>query len=156
QTRWENMRDVRLSGVQDRWGGFGCQDQWELARWMMKSVLSQGEIDKYLKLNIVSSYSYTKTRTKPACHNKQEFFKLIDALPTSHIPESECEVIEVQGTRLDAHGRPQVEELELWRRNPIECICEIIGNPALEDHIKYAPIKIFTNETCDEQIFNEM
>ncbi|KIJ48260.1 hypothetical protein M422DRAFT_248063 [Sphaerobolus stellatus SS14] len=31
-----------------------------------------------------------------------------------------------------------------------------IGNPALRDYIKYTPVKIFTNETCDEQIFNEM
>jgi len=54
KTRWERMQDDCVNGLHDRWGGFGNQDEWELAIWMMKSGLSQGEIDKYLKLNIVS------------------------------------------------------------------------------------------------------
>jgi hypothetical protein len=53
-TRWKRMRDQRVAGQADRWGGFGSQEHWELARWMIKSGLSQREIDNYLKLPIVS------------------------------------------------------------------------------------------------------
>ncbi|KIJ43886.1 hypothetical protein M422DRAFT_252812 [Sphaerobolus stellatus SS14] len=101
-TRWERMQDERIHGSKDKWGGFGGQEEWELARWMMKSGLSQGEIDKYLKLRI------------------------------------------------------RTEDLELWKRNPVDCIREIIGNPALNQYMHYSPIKIFSNGSCDEQIFNEM
>lgn len=65
-------------------------------------------------------------------------------------------MITVEGTRTDANGRKQTDELELWKRNAVDIVREIIGNPALRAHIYYAPTKIFTNEKCNEQIFNEM
>ncbi|KIJ31667.1 hypothetical protein M422DRAFT_266567 [Sphaerobolus stellatus SS14] len=140
QTCWERMRDDRVSGHKDRWGGFEDQEQWELACWMMKSGLSQGEIDKFLKLSI------TQNKTRPIFHNKCAFFQLIDDLPTSRIPEFDCEIIEVEGTQVDENGNKRVEHLELWRWDPIACIQEIIGNPALRDHISYAPVKLFTDD----------
>lgn len=36
------------------WAPFGSQEEWELARWLLTSGLTQGEIDKFLKLDIVS------------------------------------------------------------------------------------------------------
>ncbi|KIJ43605.1 hypothetical protein M422DRAFT_229030 [Sphaerobolus stellatus SS14] len=149
-TRWERMRDERVAGEKDKWGGFGSQDEWELARWIMKSGLSQGEIDKYLKLRIKTQ------RQKLGFHNKRKFFKIIDDLPTNRIPEFEPQYITVEGTVLDAHGNRQVETLEMWKRNPVEVIREIIGNPALKNHMHYSPVKVFADGSCDEQIFNEM
>ena len=93
---------------------------------------------------------------KPHFHNKRVFFQIIDALPTSRIPEFECEQIQVEGTCLDGMGKKCIEVVELWHRNLIDCIREIIGNPALQDHLQYSPVKIFTNSSCDEQVFNEM
>jgi len=58
-TRWERIHDERLGGGQSRWGGFRNQDEWELARWMMKCGVSQTEIDKFLKLPIVSSAAFS-------------------------------------------------------------------------------------------------
>ena len=49
-----------------------------------------------------------------------------------------------------------VEELELWRRDPVECVKELIGNPAFDGKIAYAPEQVFTNMTADEQIRDEM
>lgn len=60
------------------------------------------------------------------------------------------------GTEIDEDGKPRVEHLELWKRNPVDCIREIMGNPALRDALHYRPIKVFSDESCDEQIFNEM
>ncbi|OSX66647.1 hypothetical protein POSPLADRAFT_1133402 [Postia placenta MAD-698-R-SB12] len=46
--------------------------------------------------------------------------------------------------------------IELWKRNPVECIKELIGNPAFKDDIKYAPEQHFTSPDCNNHIFNEM
>lgn len=37
RTVWERMRDLRLGQPEQRWGGFESQDEWEYARWLMKS-----------------------------------------------------------------------------------------------------------------------
>lgn len=35
------------------------------------------------------------------------------------------------------------ENLELWTRNPVECIQELLGKTTLAEHIKYEPEKIW-------------
>jgi len=57
---------------------------------------------------------------------------------------------------LHGSGQPQTETVEVWCRDPVECIREIIGNPSLKDHMHYSPFKIFTIESYDEKIFNKM
>jgi hypothetical protein len=37
------------------WAPFASAEEWGLAKWLMTSGLSQSEIDKYLKLSIVSA-----------------------------------------------------------------------------------------------------
>jgi hypothetical protein len=88
-------------------------------------------------------------------HNKDQLFSRIDALPANGLPDFECEIIHVEGTVLDSQGMPEVEHLELWKRNPVECVREILGNPAFEDALRYEPEKVFTDATCSEQIYNE-
>lgn len=50
ESRWEVM--FNKEGKQ--WGGFADQDEWELARWLVKSRASQKDIDDFSKLPIVS------------------------------------------------------------------------------------------------------
>jgi hypothetical protein len=61
----------------------------------------------------------------------------IDALPD--VPEWTCEVFEITGDQVDARDargeRKLTEEVELWRRDPVECIKELIGNPAFQKHM---------------------
>ncbi|KIJ52822.1 hypothetical protein M422DRAFT_155757 [Sphaerobolus stellatus SS14] len=150
KTRWEQMREERIASLKDRWGGFGSEEVWELARWMMKSGLSQSEIDNYLKLRI------TRERSQLPFANKYKFMQLIDELPTSEIPGFVCKTIKIEGSIRDTDGKPQCEYVELWKRDPVECVKEIIGNPSLQQDIHYAPVKIFTDESRQEQVFNEM
>jgi len=62
----------------------------------------------------------------------------------------------VEGTHVDKNRKKCFEIVELWCHNLINCIQEIIGNPALKDYIQYSPVKIFTNSSHNEQFFNEM
>lgn len=48
------------------------------------------------------------------------------------------------------------EQLELWRRDPVECIKELMGNPALKDSLKYAPEQVFLDEKGKVRVFDEM
>ncbi|KAJ7086939.1 hypothetical protein C8R44DRAFT_836229 [Mycena epipterygia] len=107
-------------------------DEWDLARWLSKNV-SQTATDEYLKLPIK-----------------------IDALPTG--PDWTCEIVTVAGDRLDENDEMMSEELELWRRDPVECIKELMSNPAFKDHMAYAPERVYMNPrgSEDSRIFDEM
>jgi hypothetical protein len=41
-----------------------------------------------------------------------------------------CDIVRVTGNIIGDNGQPISEELELWRRNPVDCIRELIENPA--------------------------
>ncbi|KAL1715521.1 hypothetical protein EV715DRAFT_207209 [Schizophyllum commune] len=73
--------------------------------------------------------------------NKAEFLRYIDALPSG--PEWICDEKRVQGNQVDANGAPREEVLELWRRDPIDCIRELVGNPAFKGKTVYAPQRVF-------------
>lgn len=48
------------------------------------------------------------------------------------------------------------EKLELWRRDPVECVKELMGNPALKDSIQYAPGKQYTDAEGKNRVYEEM
>ena len=51
-----------------------------------------------------------------------------------------CDIVTSKGDLLNEAGEPlPSEKLELWRRDPVECVRELLGNPALKDYLKYAP-----------------
>ena len=41
-----------------------------------------------------------------------------------------CKIIQTVGELLGEDNAPIIEEHELWIRDPIECVRELIGNPA--------------------------
>jgi hypothetical protein len=48
------------------------------------------------------------------------------------------------------------ERLELWRRDPVDCIKELMGNSILKGFLKYAPERHFTDKEGTNRIFSEM
>ena len=67
-----------------------------------------------------------------------------------------CEIFEITRDRLDENGDPIVEEVELWRRNPVECVHELIGNPAFKDGMKYAPEQHYEDDELKNRVYSEM
>jgi hypothetical protein len=47
------------------------------------------------------------------------------------------------------------EELELWRRDPVECVRELIGNPSFRMAMKFAPERLFEDSSKKVRIYNE-
>ncbi|KAJ7186250.1 hypothetical protein B0H12DRAFT_1083201, partial [Mycena haematopus] len=61
-------------------------------------------------------------------HNNRSFLLKVDKLPTG--PDWTCKIVTAAGNRLDENDELMSEDLELWMRNPVECIKELISNPA--------------------------
>ncbi|KAI6033758.1 hypothetical protein PISMIDRAFT_115458 [Pisolithus microcarpus 441] len=49
-----------------------------------------------------------------------------------------------------------VEEVELWVCDPVTCIRELMGNPAFDGEITYAPVKVYTYQHGATQQYDEM
>lgn len=77
----------------------------------------------------------------------------MDQLPTG--PDWKCQMVEVVGDLVDEDGSKMVEEVELWQRDPIECLRELMGNPAWKDDMAYEPEMVFTDEEGNNRIYDE-
>lgn len=56
----------------------------------------------------------------------------------------------------DVNGDNRFETLELWHRDPVECITELLANPYFRGKQQYAPRRIFRNKNGTNQEFGEM
>ena len=80
--------------------------------------------------------------------------KKIDSLPTG--PKWELVELSVEGKGLSGNGEMVTEKVELWRRDPVECIRELFSNPAFKDNIHYKPQKTYSNKSKTERVYGEM
>ncbi|KDQ52229.1 hypothetical protein JAAARDRAFT_198407 [Jaapia argillacea MUCL 33604] len=123
-------REQKKSGGHP-WGEFANEDEWELAEFLIKTV-GQVQTDKFLKLPIISQRAHLSYK------NIHSFLQKIDSIPTQCTPWIH-QVITVAGDKIHDDDEVMSEEVELWRRDPVECIQELIGNPMFCDHLAYAP-----------------
>ena len=59
--------------------------------------------------------------------------------------------ITVKGDVLGEDGKVLTKRLEIWRRDPIECIRELIGNPAYQEAMAYAPERVYLDVDGNER-----
>jgi len=62
----------------------------------------------------------------------------------------------IEGGSLDADGTSVTEKVELWRRDPVECVKELFSNPVFKDKIQYKPRRVYTNKSRTERVYGEM
>ena len=72
--------------------------------------------------------------------------KKVDQLPTG--PEWRCELITIKGDKVNDDGKPLEERVELWLCDPVECMREIIGNPAFDGNMAYTPERVYVKSEC--------
>ncbi|KAG0695674.1 Zn-finger domain-containing protein [Suillus ampliporus] len=153
--RWvEEYADEMLAGApcelngKSVWGPFDDEEEWDLARWLIQNV-GQNKTDEFLKLPII------RNRANLSYPNKHTFLQKIDALPTKG-PEWHCDLIKVAGDILAPDSEMSSAELELWRRDPVDCIRELMGNPTFREMMAYAPEHAFEDAEGQSRIYNEM
>ncbi|KAJ7769423.1 hypothetical protein B0H16DRAFT_1411344 [Mycena metata] len=148
ETLFERLRQQQQKSGDSKFAPFTGNDEWELARWLSKNV-SQTATEEYLQLP-------STKKSKLSFHNNRAFLKKVDTLPTG--PDWTCDIVTVVGNRLNDDDVLMTEELELWMRDPVECIKDLMSNPAFKDHMAYAPERVYTTADGDEEtrIFDEM
>lgn len=76
QTSFERIRRRKDKAGEDLWAPFECREEWELAEWLVTSGLSQANIEKYLKLEIVSPQSSEHDVSPPMQFTDSSFVDL--------------------------------------------------------------------------------
>ncbi|KAJ6605116.1 hypothetical protein B0H10DRAFT_1957239 [Mycena sp. CBHHK59/15] len=115
--------------------------------WLIKNV-GHNQTEAFLKLPIIAD------RVQPSFDNKRTFLDSIDSLPTGtkwdirHIP--------LTSDLVDDDGALRTETAELWFRDPVECVKELIGNPAFKAVMDYALRRLFVDAEGTEEEINEM
>jgi hypothetical protein len=64
--------------------------------------------------------------------------------------------VKVEGDRVGDAGETLSENVELWMRDPVECVKELVGNPAFKDFMSFVPERVYTNEKGTNRIYDEM
>ncbi|KAF7336313.1 hypothetical protein MVEN_02179700 [Mycena venus] len=116
ETVFEAMKAAQDAAGLGPHAPFLDSDEWELASWLSKNV-SQTATDAYLTLPI------TQRRTKVSYHNNYAYLQKVDQLPTG--PGWKYEIVTAAGNQLDENDEIMQEDLELWKRDPVECIKDI-------------------------------
>ena len=80
--------------------------------------------------------------------------KKVDQLPIS--PKWKCSLIEVTGDQLDKDGNTMSKHLELWYRDPIKCIKELIGNPSFKNYMSYVLERVYQDDEGKVRVYDEM
>jgi len=93
-------------------------------------------------------------RGKMSYQTAKALLKKIERLPRG--PEWTCDVFEVKGDQLGEDGKRATQEIELWRRNPVECIRELIGNPLFREKLRYGPQLKFLDAEGKVRVYDEM
>lgn len=87
-------------------------------------------------------------------HNNRAFLKKIDSLSTG--PEWTCQIVTAHGNKVGEDGVMMSEDLELWKRNPVDCVKELISNPAFRDLMAYVPQRVYSNKGGTNRVYDEM
>ncbi|KAI0681780.1 hypothetical protein BC835DRAFT_1409671 [Cytidiella melzeri] len=133
RTGFEKIRDEQIRRGEKVWGSFDSEEDWELVKWLVTNV-GHAQAESFLKLGIIQ-------RAGPAYTNKSKLYQAVDALPSG--PGWKCQELVQTGDLVDAEGRPLTKSLELWFRDPIDCVRELLGNPMFKNLLAYAPERVY-------------
>ncbi|KIK32995.1 hypothetical protein CY34DRAFT_27121 [Suillus luteus UH-Slu-Lm8-n1] len=146
KSMFHSIRAKQVALGLDPWAPFADEQEWALVKWLIARV-GQTAIDEFLKLLITG-------HMKTSFTSKYTLMKAIDQLPCG--TEWKLKRITVEGNVVSNGGQRESEELELWLRDPVDCICELMGNPAFENMVGYAPERVFADDEGRSRQFDEM
>ncbi|KAG6884215.1 hypothetical protein C0992_006739, partial [Termitomyces sp. T32_za158] len=133
QTSFDDINERQQNDHRGSWAPFYDEAEWELAEWLMTSGISEG--------------------AKPTFHNARSLLKKIDELPGG--PDWECKVIEITGDEKNSNNAFQTEEVEVWMRDPVKCIEELLENPFIGKNNGYVPIRVYRDNARTNREYGE-
>ncbi|KAI9508990.1 hypothetical protein F5148DRAFT_1275483 [Russula earlei] len=138
----ERGKALQKSGL-PLWAPFEDTDEWEL---VINQVNKTGT-DEFLKLGMVGPTMHLVTHT-------YSFFKKINTLLAGSLWHTET--FSFTRDLLDENGEPTQDHFELWYRNSLQCIEELISNPMFEKYISYVPECIYDDSTGNMHVYDKM
>ncbi|KZT41036.1 hypothetical protein SISSUDRAFT_971931, partial [Sistotremastrum suecicum HHB10207 ss-3] len=126
---------------------FQTEEEWELARWLVNSGTSQNKIKDFLQLPLIQKLDLSYK-------NVRSLLKRVDGLPKG--PEWHAYDIVVEGDKLNENGSPEIETVELYSRDILECIQDILGDPELRDSMTWSPQRVWSDEEKKNRFYSEM
>jgi hypothetical protein len=106
-------------------------------------------------LCLLQPFYQISSGAQPSFSTKNDLLHKIDELPLRG-PEWECDFVTIKGDVLDPNtGKPVEEEVELWRRNPVDCIKELLGNPIFCSIMRYAPERVYCDKEEKVHVYSE-
>ncbi|OBZ77534.1 hypothetical protein A0H81_01917, partial [Grifola frondosa] len=160
-TIFEMRKAVQKQEGLPPWAPFVSKEEWEFAEWIIASGISQDETDKLLKSGMRQfQLCVASNAAKFASYrDNKTLLKTIDLLPG---PATSWKLIEitVKGDMQDAKGNTMTETLDVWARNPVEVVAELLGNPEFKDELEYAPAEVYMGAEMEgmdpDRLFEEM
>ncbi|KAG2028794.1 hypothetical protein BDR03DRAFT_1019341 [Suillus americanus] len=146
ETMFHDIKAQQEARGLDPWAPFADAEEWGLVKWLVSRV-GQNAIDEFMKLPITSCLKTSFT-------SKYSLMKAIDQLPRG--TEWQLKRISVEGNKLTNERQYETEDLELWMRDPVECIRELMGNPEFDHMVSYAPERVFSDVEGKTRRFDEM
>ncbi|OSD03873.1 hypothetical protein PYCCODRAFT_1365213 [Trametes coccinea BRFM310] len=104
----------------------------------------------------VEDFPETCDRTKPSYDSKHKFLQKIDALPSGDSAKWRVEVMEAVGDKMGEDGKPKTERVEIWSRDVVECVRELMGNPSFRDSLVYQPERHYADAAGSNRVYANM
>ncbi|KAG1814733.1 uncharacterized protein BJ212DRAFT_1447524 [Suillus subaureus] len=133
KTLFDSIRAEQEALGLDPWVPFAGKEEWRLVKWLIARV-GQTAIDEFMKLPITDHMKMSFT-------SKYTLIKAINNLPCGM--ELQLKSIHVNGNLHGTNGQHKCEDLELWMRNPVDCIHELMANPEFDGKDSYSPKRVF-------------
>jgi len=81
---------------------------------------------------------------------KKKLLSLVDALPQG--PEFQCTPLKVVGDIIDERGNKREEILDVWHRDPVEVIADLLENISFKDNMKWVPERRFRDRENQSRV----
>ncbi|TFY68302.1 hypothetical protein EVJ58_g1088 [Rhodofomes roseus] len=117
---------------------FASLAELEIAQWILDSGISQKATDKLLQSQMYKHCRFSAPNHFNKFHNNRTFLKAVDSLPGPAASWTLAEVT-VTGTLKDGKGRPMTEVVDVWMRDVLEVIKELVANPEFADCSTWGP-----------------
>ncbi|KAI0055226.1 hypothetical protein BV25DRAFT_1921995 [Artomyces pyxidatus] len=119
---------------------FASSRDWYVAQWVVNEGIGHKSFDRFLEIpGVVESLGLSYT-TVEGLH------KQVDSLP---------ERAKWKSKYIWFEDKPDDKHLVQYR-DPLEAIEALLGNPAHAKHIVYRPRKVFSSQTKEVRVYNEM
>ncbi|KZS88846.1 hypothetical protein SISNIDRAFT_417541 [Sistotremastrum niveocremeum HHB9708] len=129
------------------WGPFQNEKEWDMAKWLASSGLSHRKMNSFLNLPSIQDLELPFRSAK-------KLFKSIDSLPQG--PKWDSYDIIIEGDRRNEDGMLETETVELYHRDILECIEDILGDPKLKEAMHYAPTRVWSDAEKQERFYSDM